>query len=333
MTSTSSEARSLGSLNTSASTSVLCKIAEDEEYTMLQRPTSFNHGFSVWDSAIGFAKLLRFNSKIQDQLRGANVLEFGCGCGLLGCVLHRLNSREESKEKRPTVMITDLAEVVENAMSCMASNAVPALLVSSLSSLPKPSPSPSSSPILAMAHSWGDPVFPLFENNGLKPFDVIIGTDVLYSRALLPRLMRSMALAAWTSDYWQETSSSETASSTELPPSVRRLKAFETAAEATIENKSEEDSKTAVESSGAPRARPRCTLYLGNEIRCTATHEAFLKLGALLFDPFKQLNKRAVGAEIAESGVIVFEMRLKREHDTPAKIVAVIDGFVAAEGL
>jgi hypothetical protein len=80
----------------------------------------------------------------------------------------------------------------------------------------------------------------------------------------------------------------------------------------------------------APR-RKRCTIFLGNEVRCTATHAAFQRLAVRLFEPFKQLTRRQVGAEVADSGVLVFEMRARLDIAGPADIEARVAAFVAEE--
>lgn len=69
------------------------------------------------------------------------------------------------------------------------------------------------------------------------------------------------------------------------------------------------------EAASAPshHRRKRCTVYLANEVRCTATHAAFLALAELLFEPVRLLPKRLVGPEVAAGGVLIFELKLRPE--------------------
>jgi hypothetical protein len=464
-------------MNTDSSTSVEVTIG-DESYVMLQRPTSLNHGYIVWDSAIGFAKYLAQAPKQAEAFASKAVLEFGCGCGLLGCVLHRRGASQ--------LTLTDLREVVDNAAACAAANGVPAVRLpedladpAATRGLESSSASLSARGALArlMTHSWGDDVAPLFgcgaaaaagvsgglvtagagaaegrpdglasaaeptrtpfsggcscgraalvertslpaRHLALGPYDFILGTDTLYSVRLVPALLRSIALAAWVSDHWDDAGAagaaaaaapsggggaeasapagavgsvgaettgdckcgsaekrSSCASSAALPAgadssaaslpvpwALRQLLLHEQArrsdaATATGSYAGSEPTpraaavapelKTALAPTparvspdacaavkpaapSAPR-RKRCTIYLGNEVRCTAAHAAFQRLAARLFDPFKQLTRRQVGAEVADSGVLIFEMRVRLDIAGPADIDARVAAFVAEE--
>lgn len=135
---------------------------------LLQRPDSLNHGFAVWDSSVGFARFLAQSPKTAGDIAGKAVLEFGCGCGLLGVVFHRLRAC--------SVMLTDLPDVVDNAAACMAANGVSARLFTSSSrcrssAVDGPAAAApvgasdgvsSFDGVFLIGHSWGDEVTPLF---------------------------------------------------------------------------------------------------------------------------------------------------------------------------
>lgn len=77
------------------------------------------------------------------------------------------------------------------------------------------------------------------------------------------------------------------------------------------------------EAVAAPR-RKRCTIYFANEIRCRETHAFFLALADRVFSPFRQLSRKVVGAEVADSGVLIWEGRLRLDWSLNPSLPAVI---------
>lgn len=169
------QVRALGGMNDSSSTTVRVDVGESlgSSVVLLQRPDSLNHGFAVWDSSVGFARFLAQSPKVAGDVAGKAVLEFGCGCGLLGVVFHRL--------KASAIMLTDLPDVVDNAAACMAANGVSAWQFPTTAPTAASADGPGrgrsaeASPptgasasfssfdgVCLMGHSWGDDVAPLF---------------------------------------------------------------------------------------------------------------------------------------------------------------------------
>lgn len=186
------------------------------------------------------------------------------------------------------------------------------------------------------------------------------GTDVLYSAALVPPLLQSMVTAAWISDNWPLGSSTggaaavagEGAGACEIGSvsaggskdhhdavapcltqlvgligAVASLLAVSPAAadspESADESASSGGAGAEVDAPAAPR-RKRCTLYFANEIRCRETHAFFLALAERVFSPFRQLSRKVVGAEVADSGVLIWEGRLRLDWSLNPSLPAVL---------
>jgi len=121
------------------------------------------------------------------------------------------------------------------------------------------------------------------------------------------------------------------------PRSLHPPAAADDDAAATAAGRAPHAAVAAPPSTPAPHAPPhrRCTAYLANEVRCTATHAAFLDLAGRLFSPLRQLGRRDVGPEVADGGVLVFVMRLRPELAAargpggPQRIVRIVRAFQA----
>jgi len=113
-------------------------------------------GFKVWRSAEVFARFLE-RRDVADTLRGARVLELGCGCGLVGVLAARLGAK---------VTLSDTADVVPLARLNLERNSEDGL---------EPG-----------GHS-AEPLFWGTDLRGSHPqgqFDVILGSDIAYFEAL-----------------------------------------------------------------------------------------------------------------------------------------------------
>lgn len=164
--------RALGDMNDSSTTRLAVEVCHGS-YTVLQRPTSMNHGMALWDSGLGFCQYLEANPRLLESLRGKRLLEVGAGCALVSMVAARAGAAATA---------TDLPDVVAHAAGCCLANGLP----------PPTPPAVRAEPggVAPVVYRWGDDVAPLVSTHG--PFDVIVGTDVLYSKALVPVLLHSL---------------------------------------------------------------------------------------------------------------------------------------------
>lgn len=179
--------RSLGSMNDASSSSVSIRIG-GRSYCVLQAPDSHNHGLCLWDSGIGLCHYLHHNRKLLESMKGKRVLEVGAGCGLVALVLAAHGAH---------VTATDLPSVMGNLNACVAANGwkpEPSCEAGVCAYVPAPGVCVEgcehAGRIVVRAFCWGEDAHPLLEAHG--PFDYIIGTDVLYSAALVPVLLRSV---------------------------------------------------------------------------------------------------------------------------------------------
>jgi predicted nicotinamide N-methyase len=142
-------------------------------FTVLQDPSSMDHGLCLWDAGVCFLRFLEHNPKVASRFRGATVLELGAGTGLLGTVLaHCLQC---------CVVLTDLPAVVPNLHANVAANPLPRGARGTLSVLP---------------YAWCGEADPAVLAACNDAFDFIVGTDVAYSEALNDVLLRSAAAFA-----------------------------------------------------------------------------------------------------------------------------------------
>jgi predicted nicotinamide N-methyase len=155
-----------------------------QEWTVLQQLSSMDHAFSLWDSALHFVRFLEANSKEVVKLRGKRVLEVGAGTGLVGMVL--------AEVAQCLVTCTDLPHVLPNLRSCFRVNG----FVEDAGGVCRRASTMGT--VTAAAYGWGDDMRALLASYG--PFDVIVGTDVVYSEYLVPALLRSVATAALASE-------------------------------------------------------------------------------------------------------------------------------------
>ena len=143
-------------------------------FTILQDPSSNDHGLALWDASICLLRYLEHTPRAAARLKGQPVLELGAGTGLLGIVLaHCLGC---------AVVLTDLPAVCANLAANVAAHPLP----------------PGAPGALAVApYAWSDVADPgvlaLAPPGG---FAWVLGTDVAYSEALNPVLLRSAAAFA-----------------------------------------------------------------------------------------------------------------------------------------
>ena len=141
----------------------------------LQQAPFCPEGFAstVWDSSIVLARYLERESA---RFTGRRCIELGAGCGLPGLVLHAIGA---------DVSLTDLA----GNLPLLNQNA----RANTIAGAP---------PTRVCELSWGGTALPssLFADGGAggRPFDVILATDVLYTREAVYLLVETLvALAAW----------------------------------------------------------------------------------------------------------------------------------------
>ena len=129
------------------------------------------HSTTVWDMARCFLAALEDSPRRRDAMRGRRVLELGSGTGLLGIALSLCLDCD--------VTMTDLPEALPALRANVAANYAPRCRV--------------------IEHAFGDDVTPLFVA-AAAGYDFVIGTDVAYSEALNPLLLRSASAIAAQSD-------------------------------------------------------------------------------------------------------------------------------------
>jgi predicted nicotinamide N-methyase len=127
-------------------------------------------GGIVWESAFCLAKYLRERSVglVRSSKRGKKALEVGCGCGLLGLVLARDFGFDE-------VVMTDQSRVLENVTRAnVEMNRTKVLAMTKLR-------------VMALDWELEEELSPVRERG---PYDVVVGTDVLFSVHLVAPLLR-----------------------------------------------------------------------------------------------------------------------------------------------
>ena len=161
------------------------------EYETLQRPSSLDHAFSVWDAAIGFSRFLEKNASLRASLRGKRIVELGSGTGILACFL-------ASPEVGAIVTATDLPHVCSFIEATVARNNVHLRRSTrglhqhhELCDTVAENSRTLECSVGVMPYSWGDDVERLYYSHG--PFDVVVATDVVYSTSLVHPLLSSAA--------------------------------------------------------------------------------------------------------------------------------------------
>lgn len=152
-------------LNSSDSTTFTFRF-HDSELVFRQDPTSFNHGLAVWDAGLVLASFL---DRTQGRrLRGKRVLEIGSGCGVLGVALARLGAH---------VTLSDLPSVTPLLRDNVARNTRDGIAADA--EVPAPD---------VVEFDFTAPIPDALR----RPFDLIVGTDVIYSEALVRPLLTSI---------------------------------------------------------------------------------------------------------------------------------------------
>lgn len=208
-----------------------------------------------------FVRYLEANPKELQKLRGRRVLEVGTGTGLVSMVLADVAGC--------AVVATDLPHVMPNLHACLRANG----FAPRAEGGPLTRTGGEGGEVTPAAYSWGDDVSELVRLHG--PFDVIIGTDVVYSEYLVPALLRSVATVALASE--------------------GRLGVL------------------GVPAGPADRPATKQTLaYLANEIRCTQTQELFCATADRYFR-VKQLRRSRYHAESRDTSLHIFELRARTD--------------------
>ena len=158
------------------------------DWTLIQLLDSLDHAFSLWDSALHFVRFLETNPKDLHKLRGKRVLEVGVGTGLVSMILADVAGCQ--------VIATDLPHVMPNLRACLKANGFSPQAESGRLGYSRVGGEGGS--VTPEGYGWGDDISGLLKQYG--PFDVIIGTDVVYSEYLVPALLRSVATAALASE-------------------------------------------------------------------------------------------------------------------------------------
>ena len=143
-----------------------------ENLVLAQDANAREHcGGIVWESAFCLAKYLRERSVglVRSSKRGKKALEVGCGCGLLGLVLARDFAFDE-------VVMTDQSRVLENVTRENVE-------------MNRKEIGGAATALHVMALDWEvEEELKAVSERG--PFDVVVGTDVLFSVHLVAPLLR-----------------------------------------------------------------------------------------------------------------------------------------------
>lgn len=128
-------------------------------------PSSYYNGTTVWDAGKVLAKYFEHNKRKFDT-KEKRVLELGSGCGLVGLCLGLLGFE---------VVLTDCAEALDNLQENVRRNCS---LIPQLSER-----------VCVEEFVWGsDPT-----EIGLHvPFDLVVGSDVVFNEASVPLLIDSI---------------------------------------------------------------------------------------------------------------------------------------------
>ena len=244
-------------------------------FVLLQKPRSNDHAFSLWDAGIGFAGYLEINNKLLNSMRGKRILELGSGTAFVSMVLASAGAH---------VLATDLPHVVDAMKACVAANGFKLGMSKSGSSAAESSAASveRAGSIDVAALSWGselEDVERIVNENG--PFDVIVGTDVVYQDRLVRPLLQTAALVALLSASHHEGTNDEASPSS--PQSV---------------------------ASKAPGKRKSTVIYFANEERDAVTHALFEKLSKELFGA-KLLPSKSYHPDSADTSLRIYEGRLK----------------------
>ena len=130
-------------------------------------------GGIVWESAFCLVNYLRANARFASLMtrEGRAAVELGCGCALVGLVVAR-----DHGFKR--VVVTDQEKVLADVTRANVAMNVEALEARGASTVPR-----------AMALDW-EKEEELDAVAAAGPFDVVLGTDVLFSVPLVGKLVR-----------------------------------------------------------------------------------------------------------------------------------------------
>jgi predicted nicotinamide N-methyase len=144
-----------------------------QEFVISQNSLARNHGHVIWDSALALVRFLEASPKrfTADALRGRRVLDLGAGCGLVSLVLACVGGAH--------VVATDLPSVLPRLARNLRANASVAVASGQLRALPFDWTSPDDAAVIA----------------ALGPFDLVVGTDVVYAASLVAPLVAALRTA------------------------------------------------------------------------------------------------------------------------------------------
>ena len=170
-------------LNDAATTSLTLTLL-GRDFTVPQRPSANDHAFAVWDAALGMARYLEHERRLLASLRGKLVLELGAGTGLLTAVLAHAGAN---------VVATDLAHVCDFMRRSIASNGFAVWAPPEDGGGSVWTPPAGGGGIAVAPFDWRDAATPESLTSAFGPFDVVIGTDIVYSESLVRPLLGSAA--------------------------------------------------------------------------------------------------------------------------------------------
>ena len=164
-------------------TRVVFPVGEHHELTIGQDPSVVGTGGCVWDTAYVLARwvpprLATLRSKLKGKDRRLRCLEVGAGCGLLGLALAHLGC---------DVLVTEQASAMANLRANLEAN---------------PPPASTGGMIDAAPMCWTD-ARDVASTSARGPWDVIVGTDVVYAiDPVVPLLTTLHACASPRSEVW-----------------------------------------------------------------------------------------------------------------------------------
>lgn len=259
-------------------------VAHGRTFVLMQHPAAMDHAFTVWDAGLGFTRYLEVNKKAAAALAGRRVLELGAGLGLVSMVCASLGAH---------ALATDLPHVVDHLRSCIGANGFKLGLRPAADAPGDGSSSGSGGgsggSIDAAALSWGDDAALQLVLDTYGPFDVIVGTDVVYQDRLVRPLLGTAARAALASRGGgsaaaSSSGSSSTAAAGELP--------------------------SAGDAGGGHRGRRVVHVYFANEERDAHTAALFERLSRELFGA-KLLPPKTYHDDSEGTSLRIYEGRLK----------------------
>jgi hypothetical protein len=264
--------------------------AHGRTFVLMQHPAALDHAFTVWDAGLGFVRYLEANKKAAAALAGRRVLELGAGLGLVSMACAALGAH---------ALATDLPHVVDHLRSCIGANGFKLGLRPAGAG--DGADGGGAGSIDAAALPWGDDDALQRVLDTYGPFDVIVGTDVVYQDRLVRPLLGTAARAALTSR-------GGSGSGASAPGGGVGCSSSSSVAAATSD-----DTPHAGDSGGGGGGggrRRTVHVYFANEERDAHTAALFERLSRELFGA-KLLPPKTYHADSAGTSLRIYEGRLK----------------------